>query len=50
MTDDPHATPEDATETTEEQRALQEQLDHQDDDPAGPGKVDRHQIAEETTR
>jgi hypothetical protein len=29
--------PEDATKSTEEQRQLQEQLDHQHDDPDAPG-------------
>ena len=46
----PPATPVDATKASGEQRILQEQLEHQDDDPVGPGKVDRHQVAEETTR
>jgi hypothetical protein len=44
----PPATPADARKASEEQRILSEQLDHQDDDPAGPGKVDRHQVADET--
>lgn len=45
----PPATPKDATKATEEQRELQEQLEHRDDDPAGPGRhQDRHQIADET--
>lgn len=44
----PPPTPVDATKASEEQRVLQEQLDHQNDDPAGPGKVDRHQVADET--
>ncbi|MEZ0356466.1 hypothetical protein [Mycobacterium sp. ENV421] len=44
----PPPTPVDATKASEEQRILQDQLDHQNDDPAGPGKVDRHQVADET--
>ncbi|WP_157838249.1 hypothetical protein [Mycolicibacterium aromaticivorans] len=44
----PPPTPVDATKASEEQRILQDQLDHQHDDPAGPGKVDRHQVADET--
>jgi hypothetical protein len=45
---DPPATPTDATKATEEQRELQEQLDHRDDDPEGPGlHQDRHQVADE---
>ncbi|MEO3758245.1 hypothetical protein ABGB19_08175 [Mycobacterium sp. B14F4] len=34
---DPSAKPKDATEATEEQRELQDQLDHRDDDPEAPG-------------
>lgn len=42
-------TPADARETTEEQRVVQQQLDHQDDDPAAPGAgLDRHHVADET--
>ncbi|MCV7348003.1 hypothetical protein [Mycolicibacterium rhodesiae] len=44
----PPPTPVDARQASEEQRVLQDQLDHQNDDPAGPGKVDRHQVADET--
>lgn len=45
----PPATPKDATETTEEQRELQEQLNHKDDDPDAPGQhQDRHGVADET--
>ncbi len=45
----PSPTPEDATEATAEQRALQDQLDHQDDDPDAPGRHEsRRQIADET--
>ncbi|MGH3638023.1 MAG: hypothetical protein ACRDUX_03235 [Mycobacterium sp.] len=45
----PPSTPKDATKATEEQRELQEQLDHRNDDPEAPGRhQDRHQIADET--
>jgi hypothetical protein len=45
----PPPTPKDATQTTEEQRRLQEELDHQNDDPAAPGRHETHrQIADET--
>ena len=45
----PPATPEDATQATEEQREMQEPLDHQNDDPDAPaGHQTRHQIADET--
>jgi hypothetical protein len=47
--DSPGPTPKDATKATEEQRELQDELDHQDDDPYAPGRhEDRHQIADET--
>ncbi|WP_176562017.1 hypothetical protein [Mycolicibacterium palauense] len=36
----PPPTPKDATRATEEQRELQDKLDHQNDDPEAPG---RHQ-------
>ncbi|WP_304106026.1 hypothetical protein [Mycolicibacterium bacteremicum] len=46
---DPPAHPEDATKATEEQRAVQDQLDRQHEDPDGPGLHEsRHQIADET--
>nr|WP_194945739.1 hypothetical protein [Mycolicibacterium malmesburyense]CRL67427.1 hypothetical protein CPGR_00427 [Mycolicibacterium malmesburyense] len=46
---DPPATPKDATKVTEEQRALQDDLDHRDDDPEAPGgHQDRHDVADET--
>lgn len=48
LSNQPPATPVDATKASEEQRVLQDQLDRQNDDPAGPGKVDRHQVADET--
>jgi hypothetical protein len=45
----PPPTPKDATKATEEQRELQEELDHRNDDPDAPGRQqDRHQLAEET--
>jgi hypothetical protein len=41
--------PKDATKATEEQRELQDELDHDVDDPDAPGAhQDRHQIADET--
>jgi hypothetical protein len=43
------AIPEDATEATDEQREIQEQLDHRNDDPEAPGRhQDRHDVADET--
>lgn len=50
LSNNPPPTPVDATKASEEQRVLQAQLDHQHDDPAGPGKVDTHQVADESTR
>lgn len=48
---DPPAVPEDARKATEEQRKLQKQLDHQDDDPDGPGlHQSRHDVPDESTR
>jgi hypothetical protein len=45
----PPPTPKDATEATEDQRRLQEKLDHPEDDPDAPGRHQtRHQIADET--
>ena len=42
-------TPQDATKVTEEQRQLQEQLDHRNDDPEAPGQhQDRSHVADET--
>ncbi len=35
--DPPAAAPKDARKATEEQRQLQEKLEHQDDDPDAPG-------------
>ncbi|WP_347133204.1 hypothetical protein [Mycobacterium sp. DL] len=49
QTNGPSPTPEDATEATEEQRELQEKLEHQDDDPDAPARSQtRHQIPDET--
>jgi hypothetical protein len=46
---EPSATPKDATKVTEEQRQLQEQLDHRNDDPQAPGQhQDRSKVADET--
>lgn len=48
---DPPAAPADARKATEEQRRLQEQLDHQDEDPDGPGlHQSRHDLPDESTR
>jgi hypothetical protein len=48
---DPPPEPKDAREATAEQRELQEQLDHQDEDPDAPGlQLSRHQVADESTR
>lgn len=41
--------PKDATKATEEQREMQTELEHQDDDPDAPGGHEtRRQIADET--
>lgn len=46
---DPPATPEDATKATEDQQKLQEDLDHQNDDPGAPGGHQTNkQVADET--
>jgi hypothetical protein len=48
-TNDPQATPKDATKATEEQRELQNELDHQHDDPDAPGRhQSKDQVADET--
>lgn len=48
---DPPPAPEDARKATEEQRELQEKLDHQEDDPEGPGlHQSRHDLPDESTR
>ena len=46
---DPPATPKDASEATDEQRELQDELEHQHDDPDAPGGHQTHkQVADET--
>lgn len=48
---DPPPAPEDARKATEEQRELQEKLEHQDDDPDGPGlHQSRQDLPDEGTR
>ncbi|MBJ7340188.1 hypothetical protein [Mycolicibacterium sp.] len=45
----PPPTPKDATKATEEQRELQDQLEHDHGDPQAPARhQDRHQVADET--
>jgi hypothetical protein len=47
----PDPKPDDARKTTEEQRQVQDQLEHQDVDPDGPGlQQSGDQIADESTR
>ncbi len=47
--DDSPSTPADATQVTAEQRAVQDELNRQDEDPNAPGRhQSRHQIADET--
>ena len=47
--DDAPENPKDAREATEEQRELQEDFDHQNDDPDAPGgHQTRKQVADET--
>ncbi len=48
----PSPQPKDARESTEEQRQMQDQLDHdKGDDPEAPGlRQTHHQVADETTR
>lgn len=46
---DPPLTPEDATKATEEQRELQDKLEHQNDDPDAPaGWQTRNEIPDES--
>ena len=48
---DPPPAPEDARKATEEQRELQEKLEHQNEDPDAPGlHQSRHDVADESTR
>jgi hypothetical protein len=45
----PPPTPKDATKASEEQRELQDKLDHQNDDSDAPGlQQSRDQVADET--
>ena len=37
QTNDPPATPKDATKATDEQRDMQDKLEHRNDDPEAPG-------------
>jgi len=47
--ENPPGPPKDATKATEDQRELQRQLDHRNDDPDAPGgHQDRHDVADET--
>jgi hypothetical protein len=46
---DPPENPQDARKATEEQRELQDELEHQHDDPDAPGRHQtREQVADET--
>jgi hypothetical protein len=48
---DPPPAPEGARKATEEQQELQQKLEHQDDDPDGPGlHQSRHDLPDESTR
>ncbi|WP_197499199.1 MULTISPECIES: hypothetical protein [unclassified Mycobacterium] len=48
---DPPPAPEDARQATEEQRKLQEQLEHQNEDPDAPGRhQSRRDLPDESTR
>ena len=49
QTNDPPSTPKDARKTTDEQRDIQEKLDHQNDNPEAPGgHHTKDQVADET--
>ncbi len=49
--DGPEPTPEDATLVTDDQRELQRQLDHRNDDPDAPGgQLTGDQMADEAGR
>jgi len=49
MAQENNPTPKDATKATEEQRELQNELDHQHDDPDAPGRhQSKDQVADET--
>jgi hypothetical protein len=46
---DPPPTPKDATKATDDQRAVQDKLNHQHDDPEAPGgHQSKDQVADET--
>jgi hypothetical protein len=46
---DPPPTPKDATKSTEQQRELQDLLDHQGEDPDAPGRHQtKNHVADET--
>ncbi|MEY8015911.1 hypothetical protein [Mycobacterium servetii] len=48
---DPPEVPEDARKATEEQRRLQDELEHQGEDPDAPGLHQSHEdVAEESRR
>lgn len=48
---EPVSVPEGVRQATEEQRELQEKLEHPDDDPDGPGlHQSRHDLPDESTR
>ncbi len=47
----PPPVPRDARKTTEEQREVEEKLEHPNDDPDAPGlHQSRHDVADESTR
>lgn len=49
QTNGPPSTPKDATKATDEQRDIQEKLDHRNDDPEAPGgHQTKDQVADET--
>lgn len=49
QTNDPPSTPKNATQATDDQREIQDKLDHQDDDPDAPGgHQTKDQVADET--
>jgi hypothetical protein len=51
MNSNPRSVPADATQPTEEQRETEERMEHQNDDPDGPGLQQTHdQLADESTR
>jgi hypothetical protein len=51
MDGEPQPRPEDARQPTQEQRELQEKLEHQHDDPEGPGlHQSRRDLPDESTR